>query len=170
MGRGYSVPPGESGALGAFAVAPESVELLRRMCAAIHRQADWPDRAGSGLGCRGDRHSCEIPRGRRPDGRSAWRPIRLAAADLHPESQSLRARPPRRRPAAITRKLRLLRAHGLIHKAPKTYRYRLTEVGRKPPRCRRSRGVHAHVARAGRPACAQRSVNRETPWSAGPSL
>jgi hypothetical protein len=35
-----------------------------------------------------------------------------------------------RRSAAITRKLRLLRAHGLIHKIPKTHRYQLSPLGR----------------------------------------
>jgi hypothetical protein len=35
----------------------------------------------------------------------------------------------RKRSAAITRKLRLLRAHGLIRKVPKTHRYVLTERG-----------------------------------------
>lgn len=36
----------------------------------------------------------------------------------------------RRQSAAITRKLRLLRAHGLIHKIPKTHRYQLCPHGR----------------------------------------
>lgn len=36
----------------------------------------------------------------------------------------------RRRSAAISRKLRLLRAHGLIQKIPKTHRYQLTPHGR----------------------------------------
>jgi hypothetical protein len=36
----------------------------------------------------------------------------------------------RRRSAAISRKLRLLRAHGLIQKIPKTHRYQLTPPGR----------------------------------------
>jgi len=36
----------------------------------------------------------------------------------------------RRRSAAITRKLRLLRAHGLIHKISKTHRYQLSPYGR----------------------------------------
>jgi hypothetical protein len=36
----------------------------------------------------------------------------------------------RRRSAAISRKLRLLRAHGLIHKIPKTHRYQLSPHGR----------------------------------------
>jgi hypothetical protein len=36
----------------------------------------------------------------------------------------------RRRSGAITRKLRLLRAHGLIKKVPRTHRYVLTEIGR----------------------------------------
>ena len=31
--------------------------------------------------------------------------------------------------ARISRKLRLLRAHGVIKKIPKTHRYRLTELG-----------------------------------------
>ena len=37
----------------------------------------------------------------------------------------------RRRSAAISRKLRLLRAHGLITKVPHTHRYQLTVCGRK---------------------------------------
>jgi DNA-binding HxlR family transcriptional regulator len=41
------------------------------------------------------------------------------------------AREQRRRSAAITRKLRQLRAHGLIKKVPKTHRYVLTERGRE---------------------------------------
>jgi hypothetical protein len=36
----------------------------------------------------------------------------------------------RRRSAAISRKFRLLRAHGLIHKIPKTHRYQLSPLGR----------------------------------------
>jgi len=36
----------------------------------------------------------------------------------------------RRRSAAVSRKLRLLRAHGLIHKIPKTHRYHVTKAGR----------------------------------------
>jgi hypothetical protein len=37
----------------------------------------------------------------------------------------------RRRSAAVTRQLRLLRAHGLIHKVPKTHRYIVSEAGRR---------------------------------------
>lgn len=37
----------------------------------------------------------------------------------------------RRQSGAITRKLRLLRAHGLIHKVPKTHRYQLSPQGRE---------------------------------------
>ena len=36
----------------------------------------------------------------------------------------------RRRSAAISRKLRLLRAHGLIQKVPRTHRYHVTDTGR----------------------------------------
>lgn len=36
----------------------------------------------------------------------------------------------RRRGAAISRRLRLLRAHGLIAKVPKTHRYTVTDKGR----------------------------------------
>jgi len=41
----------------------------------------------------------------------------------------------RRRSAAISRKLRLLRAHGLTHKVPCTHRYHVTEAGRAHPHC-----------------------------------
>jgi hypothetical protein len=37
----------------------------------------------------------------------------------------------RRRSASVTRKLRLLRAHGLLKKVSRTHRYQLTELGRK---------------------------------------
>jgi hypothetical protein len=37
----------------------------------------------------------------------------------------------RRRSAAVTRQLRLLRAHGLIHKVPRTHRYLVSESGRR---------------------------------------
>jgi hypothetical protein len=37
----------------------------------------------------------------------------------------------RRRSAAVTRQLRLLRGHGLIHKVPKTHRYVVSESGRQ---------------------------------------
>jgi hypothetical protein len=37
----------------------------------------------------------------------------------------------RRRSGRVTRKLRLLRAHGLIRKRPKTHRYDLTDIGRE---------------------------------------
>jgi len=37
----------------------------------------------------------------------------------------------RRRSAAISRKLRLLRVHGLIRKISHTHRYQVTELGRK---------------------------------------
>ena len=36
----------------------------------------------------------------------------------------------RRRSAAISRKLRLLRAHGLIHKVPRTHRYQVSAEAR----------------------------------------
>jgi hypothetical protein len=37
----------------------------------------------------------------------------------------------RRQSAAVTRRLRLLRAHGLIHKVPKTHRYQISPHGRE---------------------------------------
>ncbi len=36
----------------------------------------------------------------------------------------------RRQAAAVTRQLRLLRAHGLLHKVPKTHRYMVSDGGR----------------------------------------
>jgi hypothetical protein len=52
--------------------------------------------------------------------------------DLHALLYETEAAPPerRRRSAAISRKLRLLRAHGFIHKVPRTHRYHVTEAGR----------------------------------------
>jgi hypothetical protein len=36
----------------------------------------------------------------------------------------------RRRSSAISRKLRMLRAHGIVQKIPRAYRYQITEAGR----------------------------------------
>ena len=54
--------------------------------------------------------------------------------DLQPllyASQAQTMEEARRRSAAISRKLRLLRAHGLIQKIQKSYRYKLTAKGRQ---------------------------------------
>jgi len=53
--------------------------------------------------------------------------------DLHALLYDTEAASPaqrRRRSAAISRKLRLLRAHGLIQKVPRTHRYHVTDTGR----------------------------------------
>jgi hypothetical protein len=58
----------------------------------------------------------------------------LRNRDLRPLLYADKATTPieeRRRSAAVTRQLRLLRAHGLIHKVPKTHRYVVSESGRK---------------------------------------
>lgn len=51
------------------------------------------------------------------------RPLLFAAAPTDPAEA-------RKQSAAAGRQLRLLRAHGLIHRIPKTHRYQLTETGR----------------------------------------
>ena len=48
---------------------------------------------------------------------------------LHPASANATPRDIRRLAARTSRRIRLLRAHGIIHKVPKTFRYRLTERG-----------------------------------------
>jgi hypothetical protein len=48
---------------------------------------------------------------------------------LHPRPRQTKAEL-RRRSAQVSRKLRMLRAHGLIRRVPKTHRYQLTERGR----------------------------------------
>jgi hypothetical protein len=48
---------------------------------------------------------------------------------LHPSSRDVSHRDLRRLGAKVSRQLRLLRAHGLVRKVPKTHRYRLTERG-----------------------------------------
>lgn len=45
------------------------------------------------------------------------------------ESEAPKGREARRRSAATSRRLRLLRAHGLIRKVPRTHRYQLTQLG-----------------------------------------
>jgi hypothetical protein len=47
------------------------------------------------------------------------------------EGKAATAAEERRRSAAVTRQLRLLRGHGLIHKVPKTHRYMVSEAGRR---------------------------------------
>jgi len=47
-----------------------------------------------------------------------------------PSDSPLSLKEKRRRSAAISRKLRILRAHGLIRKVPKTHRYQVTSHGR----------------------------------------
>jgi len=51
--------------------------------------------------------------------------ILLPDAELHADLKQRR-----RRSAAISRKLRMLLAHGLIHKVQKTHRYQLSSAGR----------------------------------------
>ena len=55
------------------------------------------------------------------------RDIRLI---LHPKSASMSPKEQRRLSAKTSRQLRLLRAHGIIRKVPKTHRYQLTGRGR----------------------------------------
>jgi hypothetical protein len=50
---------------------------------------------------------------------------------LYSKDRVLTAEEKRRRSGAVTRKIRLLRAHGLLKKAPKSNRYRLTALGYK---------------------------------------
>ena len=45
-------------------------------------------------------------------------------------TQSADPKEQRKRSAAVTRKLRLLQAHGLLQKIPHTHRYLVTEPGR----------------------------------------
>jgi len=54
----------------------------------------------------------------------------LLQAGSEPDLQSLSVPERRRLSAAVSRKLRMLRAHGLIQKVPKTHRYQLTPTGR----------------------------------------
>jgi len=58
----------------------------------------------------------------------------LRNRDLRPllySGKAATAAAERRRSAAVTRQLRLLRGHGLIHKVPKTHRYLVSESGRR---------------------------------------
>jgi hypothetical protein len=49
---------------------------------------------------------------------------------LYPGPHALTEPDRRRRSAAVSRKLRILRAHGLIQKVPQTHRYQVTASGR----------------------------------------
>ena len=63
----------------------------------------------------------------------AFLPLGLRNRDLQALLYSTEANSPaerRRRSAAISRKLRMLRAHGLIHKVPRTHRYQVAEGAR----------------------------------------
>jgi len=48
----------------------------------------------------------------------------------YPGCQTLPESEPTRRSAAASRRLRMLRAHGLIQRVPKTHRYQVTATGR----------------------------------------
>jgi hypothetical protein len=50
---------------------------------------------------------------------------------LYPDSSSALPNEQRRLSAKVSRQLRLLRAHGLVRKIPKTHRYQLTDSGRQ---------------------------------------
>jgi len=50
---------------------------------------------------------------------------------LHPESADVEPNERRRVAARVSRRLRILRAHGLIKKIPKSHRYRLTAKGQR---------------------------------------
>jgi hypothetical protein len=66
--------------------------------------------------------------------RGEWTINGFRNADVRKYLHPLSSRSPeqtRRRSAAVTRKLRLLRAHGLIRKIKGSHRYLLTENGRK---------------------------------------
>ena len=69
-----------------------------------------------------------------PFGQRGGGPIEnTRATDLSIDTRSTRtavAPEKRRRSAAVGRRLRLLRAHGLIQKVPHTHRYHVTTVGR----------------------------------------
>jgi DNA-binding MarR family transcriptional regulator len=66
--------------------------------------------------------------------RGEWTINGFRNADLRKQIYPSRSPSPqqaRRRSAAVSRKLRLLRAHGLIKKIPGSHRYLLTVEGRK---------------------------------------
>jgi hypothetical protein len=54
------------------------------------------------------------------------RDLQALLYDVEPDSQAER----RRRSSAISRKLRMLRAHGVVQKIPRTHRYQITPAGR----------------------------------------
>jgi hypothetical protein len=58
------------------------------------------------------------------------RDLQTLLYDLPQPGTQLNLQEKRRRSSAISRKLRMLRAHGLIQKVPKTHRYQVTEHGR----------------------------------------
>jgi len=68
----------------------------------------------------------EIARGQFATAGFRNRDLRLL---LHPNSKTMATPEQRSLSASISRKLRLLRAHGLIKKVPKTHRYLLTDKG-----------------------------------------
>ena len=81
------------------------------------------------------------PKEGQPRSKSDWLPMRRGEGALNGfRNRDLRAQihpgpcspeQTRRRAARVTRQLRMLRAHGLIRKIPRTHRYILTQKGRQ---------------------------------------
>ena len=60
---------------------------------------------------------------RRPVGHQLTRPLTIAGGKRTQSTE-------KKRSAKVTRQLRLLRAHGLVHKVPKTQRYQVSPKGK----------------------------------------
>ena len=94
----------------------------------IQKPASWGGRKVRGLRPRGDHKTLftAVNRGEFTINGLRNRNLQALLYETEPDSPAER----RRRSSATSRKLRLLRAHGIIRKIARTHRYQVTDTGR----------------------------------------
>ena len=110
--------------------AVEATTALEQVAAPLCRATTWKGRRSRGLNPLAEADAQLLT----AVGRGEWLIHGFRNRDLRAlldEKPTEDAAEHRRRSAAMTRKLRLLRAHGLIQKVPKTHRYVLSAKGRQ---------------------------------------
>lgn len=101
---------------------------VEELTADIQKRAHWGGRKVRGLRPWGDDKELltAINHGEFTINGFRNRNLQALLYDTEPDSPADR----RRRSSAISRKLRMLRAHGIVQKIPRTHRYQITEAGR----------------------------------------
>lgn len=116
--------------LQSLAAADDTTTTLGALSADVCRPTRWKGRRVRALNPLGGDDARLLPAVSRGEfALHGFRNRDLRAVLYGDQASDPRAR--RRQSAAVTRQLRLLRAHGLIRKVPKTHRYHLTKKGAK---------------------------------------